>query len=77
MALGDSVARGDLIAEIDSLNQENAVKSAEAALAGIKAQRRIQETALGKAEASLARQQQLNANSLVSKTDLENAEAAV
>src|SRR4051812_8839348 len=31
--LGDSVKAGDVIAEIDSLNQENAVKSAEASLA--------------------------------------------
>ncbi|WP_375599845.1 efflux RND transporter periplasmic adaptor subunit [Devosia sp. Naph2] len=75
--LGDDVAKGDLIAEIDSLNQENAVKSAEAALAGIQAQRRNQEAALAKAEAALARQQQLSANSIVSQSDLETAEAAV
>lgn len=77
VALGDSVQRGDLIAEIDSLNQENAVKSAEAALAGIVAQRRNQEAVLVKAKATLERQQQLSANSLVSRTDLENAQAAV
>lgn len=75
--LGDSVAKGDLIAEIDSLNQENAVKSAEAALAGIQAQRRNQEAVLAKAEAALARQQQLSANSIVSQSDLETAQAAV
>ncbi len=75
--LGDDVAKGDLIAEIDSLNQENAVKSAEAALAGIQAQRRNQEAALAKAEAALARQQQLSANSIVSQSDLETAQAAV
>ena len=77
VALGDEVARGDLIAEIDSLNQENAVKSAEAALAGIMAQRRNQEATLAKAEAALERQQQLSANSLVSRTELETSEAAV
>ena len=77
VALGDAVARGDLIAEIDSLNQENAVKSAEAALAGIQAQRRNQEATLAQAEAALARQQQLSANSLVSQTALETAQAAV
>lgn len=77
VALGDTVAKGELIAEIDSLNQENAVKSAEAALAGIRAQRRNQEATLIKAEAALARQQQLSANSLVSQTDLETAQAAV
>lgn len=77
VALGDSVSRGDLLVEIDSLNQENAVKSAEAALAGIEAQKRNQQANLTKAEATLARQQQLNANSLVSQTDLETAQVAV
>jgi len=74
--LGDSVAEGDLIAEIDSLNQENAVKSAEAALAGIVAQQRNQEAVLVQARSSLERQQQLSASSLVSQTDLEAAQAA-
>lgn len=77
VTLGQAVQKGDLIAEIDSLNQENAVKSAEAALAGIQAQRRNQEATLAKAEAALARQTQLSANSLVSQTELETAEAAV
>ncbi|WP_297109720.1 efflux RND transporter periplasmic adaptor subunit [uncultured Devosia sp.] len=77
VSLGDQVNRGDLIAEIDSLNQENAVRSAEAALAGIEAQRRSQEATLAKAETALARQQQLSANSLVSQTELETAQAAV
>ena len=75
--LGQSVRAGDLIAEIDSLDQENAVKSAEAALAGIEAQKRNQEASLAAAETSLARQQQLSANSLVSQTALETAQAAV
>ncbi|MBJ3783215.1 efflux RND transporter periplasmic adaptor subunit [Devosia sediminis] len=77
VTLGQAVKRGDLIAEIDSLNQENAVKSAEAALAGIEAQIRNQEANLVTAEASLVRQQQLSANSLVSQTALETAQAAV
>lgn len=77
VALGDDVLRGDLIAEIDSLNQENAVKSAEAALAGIQAQRRNQEAILAQAETALTRQQQLSANSLVSQTALETAQVAV
>src|SRR5262245_1376962 len=37
--LGDTVAAGDTIAEIDSLDQENAVKSAEAQLANVNAQK--------------------------------------
>lgn len=77
VTLGQAVSRGDLLVEIDSLNQENAVKSAEAALAGIAAQRRSQEAALAKAQTTLERQRQLSANSLVSQTDLETAQAAV
>lgn len=77
VALGQDVRKGDLIAEIDSLDQENAVKTAQAVLAGIEAQKRSQEATLAKAEAALARNQQLNANSLVSQTDLETAQAAV
>ena len=77
VALGQDVKRGDLIVEIDSLDQENAVKTAQAVLAGIEAQKRNQEAALVKAEAALARNQQLSANSLVSQTDLETAQAAV
>ena len=77
VALGDQVSRGDLLVEIDSLNQENAVKSAQAVLAGIGAQKRNQEANLARAEATLARQQQLNASSLVSVTDLESAQLAV
>lgn len=77
VALGQNVAKGELIAEIDSLDQENAVKSAEAALRGIEAQKRSQQAALTKAEAALARSQQLSAGSLVSQTDLESAEASL
>lgn len=77
VTLGQDVKKGDLIAEIDSLDQENAVKSAQAALAGIEAQKRNQEAVLVKAEAALARNTQLSAGSLVSQTDLETAQAAV
>lgn len=77
VALGQSIKKGDLIAEIDSLDQENAVKTAQAVLAGIKAQKRSQQATLVKATAALERSKQLNANSLVSQTDLDTAQAAV
>lgn len=75
--LGQDVKKGDLIAELDSLDQENAVKTAQAVLAGIEAQKRNQQATLLKAQAALDRNQQLSASSLVSKTDLETAQAAV
>ena len=77
VVLGQDVRRGDLIAEIDSLDQENAVKTAQAILAGIEAQKRNQEATLVKTKAALERNQRLSANSLVSQTDLETAQAAV
>jgi macrolide-specific efflux system membrane fusion protein len=77
VSLGQRVENGDLIVEIDNLDQENAVKTAQAVLAGIEAQKRNQQASLAKAEAAFSRNQQLNANSLVSQTDLETAQAAV
>jgi macrolide-specific efflux system membrane fusion protein len=77
VALGQAVSKGDLIVEIDSLDQENAVKTAQAVLAGIEAQQRNQQASLAKAQAALERSQRLSANSLVSQTDLETAQAAV
>ncbi|UJW87167.1 efflux RND transporter periplasmic adaptor subunit [Devosia sp. SL43] len=77
VALGQDVKKGDLIAELDSLDQENALKTAQAVLAGIEAQKRSQAATLVKAQAALDRNQQLSANSLVSQTDLETAQAAV
>jgi macrolide-specific efflux system membrane fusion protein len=77
VALGQDVKKGDLIAELDSLDQENALKTAQAVLAGIQAQKRSQEATLVKAQAALDRNTQLSANSLVSQTDLETAQAAV
>lgn len=77
VALGDSVKEGDIIAEIDALNQENAVKAAEAALANTKAQERMQEAALAQARTALARSEQLKAQQLVSDADYQAAQLAV
>lgn len=77
VVLGQDVKAGELLVEINSLDQENAVKTAQAVLAGIEAQKRNQQASLAKAEAALSRNQQLSANSLVSQTELETAQAAV
>ncbi|HWU17287.1 MAG TPA: efflux RND transporter periplasmic adaptor subunit [Devosia sp.] len=75
--LGQDVKKGDLIAEIDSLNQENAVKTAQAALTAIEAQKRAQQATLVQAQAALVRNTSLSGSNLVSKTDLDAAQAAV
>lgn len=77
VVLGQNVKKGDLIAQIDSLNQENAVKAAEAALAGIQAQKRAQVASLTQVKAALTRSTQMFQQSLVSQTDFETAQAAV
>lgn len=75
--LGDVVKAGDLLAQIDSLNQENAVKSAEAALASVTAQLHSQQAAVKQAQAALDRSDQLAAKNLISTADHETAQAAV
>ena len=76
VTLGQTVSQGDLIAEIDSLNQENAVRAAEAALASAEAQKRIQEANVRQAERALERAQQLRDQNLISNVDFESAEIA-
>ena len=77
VVLGQAVKKGDLIAQIDSLNQENAVKAAQAALAEIEAQKRAQVASLAQVKAALTRSTQMFQQSLVSQTDFETAQAAV
>lgn len=75
--LGDLVQQGDAIAEIDSVNQQNAVKSAEASLANMKAQLSAKQADLKTAQAALARSDKLQAQNLVSDADLMTAQAAL
>ena len=75
--LGDEVKAGDLIAQIDSLNQENAVKAAEAALANIEAQREMQEASLAQARVALERAEKLNPSKIISDADYQSAQLAV
>jgi macrolide-specific efflux system membrane fusion protein len=75
VALGDDVKAGDLIAEIDSEPQENAVKSAQAALTNATAQLTIQKANAEKAAAALTRAEQLRKQKLVSDADYMTAQA--
>lgn len=77
VALGDEVKKGDLIALIDSQDQQNAVLTAKANLANIKAQIAAKNASLVKAELILARQMKLITSDYVSKEDLEAAQAEV
>lgn len=77
VALGDDVKAGDVIAKIDSLDQENAVKAAEASLANVEAQQAIKEASLAQARVALERAQKLNPQKLISDADLQAADLAV
>jgi macrolide-specific efflux system membrane fusion protein len=77
VALGDDVKAGDVIAEIDSLNQENAVKAAQASLANTEAQKTIQTANLGQAKTALERAEKLSPQKLISDADLQAAQLAV
>ncbi|HMA14818.1 MAG: efflux RND transporter periplasmic adaptor subunit [Bacteroidota bacterium] len=77
VALGDRVAQGGLIAEIDSVNQQNDLRIAEAALANVRAQRNEKRATLRQAELELARQKKMVAQNAVSQAAYEAAEATV
>jgi len=77
VALGDDVKAGDVIAEIDSLNQENAVKAAEASLANVEAQKSIQQASLKQARVALERAEKLNPQKLISDADYQAAQLGV
>jgi macrolide-specific efflux system membrane fusion protein len=75
--LGDTVRQGDVIAEIDSLNQENDVKAAEASLANIKAQKLGKLADVSQARQALDRAKRLIGQKLVSQADYEAAQATL
>ncbi len=76
VALGDRVVAGQLIAEIDSTNQRNALRNAEAGLTNVRAQRAGQRASLVQAEAAYRRQRTMMESDATSRADLEAAKAA-
>ena len=76
-SLGQKVKKGDLIAEIDSITQQNDLRTAEAALANVRAQRMEKEATLAYAESSFARQQLTWTQKASSRADYESSEATV
>lgn len=75
--LGQSVAQGDLIAEIDAIKQQNDLRSAEADLGVQNAQRDERLATLAYAESVLARQKTMVSQNAVSRDAYENAEMTV
>lgn len=74
---GDEVKQGDLIAEIDSVSQENDLRKAKAALANVEAQLAEKQANLAQANSALTRQQSVYESRAGALADLETAESTV
>jgi macrolide-specific efflux system membrane fusion protein len=75
VALGEQVAKGHLIAEIDPSTERNALEIAEAGLRQARAQRASRAAALNQAEKVLRRAEQTYSREATSLADYETAEA--
>lgn len=77
VALGDDVKKGQLVAEIDSLTQQNALKTAEAQLDNVQAQKKAKQATLRQAELAFERQKKMLDKDANSHADYESAEATL
>lgn len=77
VAIGQTVRNGELIAEIDAQTQTNALKTAQASLANMQAQRAARQATLAQAELAFRRQKQMVAGEATSQADYEAAEASL
>ncbi|SJN52977.1 Macrolide export protein MacA [Vibrio ruber DSM 16370] len=73
--LGEQVKKGQLIAQIDSLTQQNSLKESLASLASLKAQYRAKQAQIRQARLAYARQKAMLADNASSKADYELAES--
>lgn len=73
--LGDKVKQGQLLAQIDPVLLENALRQANAAVASGKAQRDAKRSRLRQARLNWQRQRELQSQEAASRQDLEIAEA--
>lgn len=70
---GQTVKRGDLIAEIDSVNQQNALRTAQSDLAVAQAQRQEREATLDLAQRTLERLERLQLSNLTLQAEYDTA----
>ncbi|MGE0108371.1 MAG: efflux RND transporter periplasmic adaptor subunit [Bdellovibrionales bacterium] len=73
--LGDKVEKDDLVAEIDSMPQQNTLENAQAALENMRAQLIAKEALAKKAEAVFKRQKKMRKKDAVSEESFQAAEA--
>ncbi|TWD47031.1 macrolide-specific efflux system membrane fusion protein [Agrobacterium vitis] len=75
--IGDTIKKNDLVAEIDSVTQQNNLRTSKAALANVKAQKAEAQATLVNARLTLERQQSLLANNSGKQADVDSAQAAL
>ena len=71
--LGDEVKQGQLIAQINSVTQENDLKTAQADIKNKQAQLAVKQASLGKVQAEYNRQKAMFAQDATSRAELESA----
>ena len=74
--LGDQVKQGQLIAQIDSIRQDNDVKNSEASIKNQQAQLAVKQANLAKVEAEYNRQKNMYAQDATSLAELQSALAS-
>ncbi len=75
VTLGEPIKQGQLIAEIDSMTQQNELKNAEAALENVQAQRAAKLAVQANQRAAFSRQQAMLAKNLTPRADYDAAQA--
>ena len=76
-ALGESVKKGQLLAEIDPKLQQNDLQDAEAALDNVRAQKRAKQALLRQYQLAYQRQLAMRRDDASAQSDLEQAEASL
>ncbi len=77
VSLGDTVTKGQLLAEIDPIVRQNDLKDAEAQLKSVRAQKRAKQALLDQYELAYKRQLTMRSRDASSKADLESARASL
>jgi macrolide-specific efflux system membrane fusion protein len=72
---GELVTIGDLLAEIDAIPQQNALRIAQARVSDVTAQKEVKRIQIIQAKSNYDRQRKLIGKSAISETDLEEAKA--
>lgn len=74
-ALGERVKKGQLLAEIDPVLQQNSLRDAEASLENVQAQKRSKQVLLRQYQLAFARQEKMATLDASARADLESAQA--